>query len=565
MPATSVAGSLFSQLSLKDQNYWNKLLHANKNGISRADGEYFFLSKQGKNNSADELDATIDAFKNEKEQSGWFHYHPQCVFRERFRFLKSVGLVTDVKEKPCVEFNDWKKGLNAESVTLVFSSSYPNNPSSLFGHTLIRLNQKNKKNDLLDYSVAFSAIPNFDDIGIVYAFKGIFGGYRGLLDVSKYYIKVNDYNNSESRDLIEYQLKMTDEQIDRLINHLWEIYQTTYFDYFFFDENCSSVLADILAVPFDDIEVNKHARWYYLPSEMIRSFWNNNLVNSVHLRPSLKKKLEKKLSFLNSSEISAVKDLDYEKSLKIHDGVISYLDYRRYQTKNQLSMEQSTVLRTALVKRSTLKQAEIGNEAYSEENRPEFGHDPRKISIYGRKNILGLELKQGHHDLMSNDRGFDPFSQFDFLAISFFYDQNKKNIYYDKFTLVDLVSLHPYRFYDPQFSWQVSVGGDRDNNIFAKGFGGLAFNPYRQSIFAIMAGVVGNLDPQYKHKYQIVPTLKTIFITNLGSRFKLGVFEDLSAFDNLLSVHFSYFASQNSEFRVTGLKKVLQLNYGYFF
>jgi hypothetical protein len=118
------------------------------------------------------------------------------------------------------------------------------------------------------------------------------------------------YNNGESRDLIEYDINMTQDELDRLINHLWEIYQTTYFDYYFADENCSAVLADILAVPFNFEDINTHERWYYLPSEMVRTFKNiPGRVKSEHFRPSLKKQLEKKISQLTYFELQEVKYL----------------------------------------------------------------------------------------------------------------------------------------------------------------------------------------------------------------------------------------------------------------
>ncbi|MBY0415967.1 MAG: hypothetical protein K2Q18_17480, partial [Bdellovibrionales bacterium] len=110
-----------------DQKYWEKILHY-QNGKSKADGEKFFLAMDGKTNSQSELVATIRAFGDLNAKSGWFNYHPQCVFRERFNFLKSQGLLNGITEIPCPEFEEWKKGLNADSVSLIFSSSYPNNP-----------------------------------------------------------------------------------------------------------------------------------------------------------------------------------------------------------------------------------------------------------------------------------------------------------------------------------------------------------------------------------------------------------------------------------------------------
>ncbi|MBA2252841.1 MAG: DUF4105 domain-containing protein [Nitrospirales bacterium] len=43
---------------------------------------------------------------------------------------------------PCERFHNWYHDLNPQSITLVFPSAYMNNPSSMFGHTLLRIDQK---------------------------------------------------------------------------------------------------------------------------------------------------------------------------------------------------------------------------------------------------------------------------------------------------------------------------------------------------------------------------------------------------------------------------------------
>ena len=188
----------FGETTSFDKKYWLKLLHYNK-GKSLADGEKFFLSPQGKSDPDAELLATIAAFKNPDSKVGWFNYPAQCVFRERYEFLKSSGLLENTPKLSCPVFDEWITGLNPESISLIFSSSYPNNPSSLFGHTLLRVNQKNKNNDLLDYAIAFSAVPEKDDLGLIFAFKGFFGGYKGLFEVTKYYTYIWGYTIKKFR------------------------------------------------------------------------------------------------------------------------------------------------------------------------------------------------------------------------------------------------------------------------------------------------------------------------------------------------------------------------------
>jgi hypothetical protein len=95
--------------------------------------------------------------------------------------------------------------------------------------------------------------------------------------------------------------------------------------------------------------------------------------------------------------------------------------------------------------------------------------------------------------------------------------------------------------------------------------GGMTFKPYEQSVLSLMAGVSGFTDSKYKHQCRISPTIKTSFLTSIGSIGKIGIFDELSTYENQLSLEFSYFASENSEIRLIEKKKMLQFNYGYYF
>ena len=578
LPAISFAGKLYQNLSPKDRYHFQKLLHY-QNNISRLDGEKFFFAPDGKTNPESEFEATLVALKNKELKAGWFDYPAQCVFPARVDFYKQLGLITEADLIKCPMLEEWMNGLNAESLTLVFSSSYPNNPSSLFGHTLIRLNQKNKTNDLLDYAVSFSAIPDPNDLGFVFAFKGMFGGYRGLIEISKYYNKVGDYNNSESRDLLEYDLKLTAAEMDRFIKHTWEVYQSSYADYYFLDENCSSFLADLLQVAMLDYpHIDEHSRWYYLPAELVTRLKKYpGLISGFHFRPSLKKQLKKRLSDLSEhdlQEIKAVKAGEENKlatlTTKNLDALISVLDYRRYSTKTRFPEYEKNLFRKALVQRSRdLNPSKVYTD-YEVTNRPDEGHDSMAMKTYYRYfsgSEVGIEFKNGYHNLMSKDFGFDPFSQFDFLTVSVAYIEKTNKLIFDEAKIVHLTSIHPFTFFDPQISWNAEFTINRKFETscptchFALGKmdGGPSIVFGNLQVINLFGGFFVELDQHTKRGFRGGITTEASYLISFQDKMKLGLFTEVridvkdkikNGYQHLNGLKYSYFINRNQEINI---------------
>ena len=65
--------------------------------------------------------------------------------------------------------------------------------------------------------------------------SGVTGGFKGRFSIKPYYLKLREYGDIENRDIWEYQLGLSQEQIRFVLMHVWEL-QLTYFDYFFFKE-----------------------------------------------------------------------------------------------------------------------------------------------------------------------------------------------------------------------------------------------------------------------------------------------------------------------------------------
>jgi hypothetical protein len=71
-----------------------------------------------------------------------------------------------------------------------------------------------------------------------------------------YYLKVREYSDLENRDIWEYELNLTPEEIDRLLMHAWEL-GPIHFDYYFFDENCAYHLLGLLEAARPDLTLTE--------------------------------------------------------------------------------------------------------------------------------------------------------------------------------------------------------------------------------------------------------------------------------------------------------------------
>ena len=91
--------------------------------------------------------------------------------------------LNDLPKADCAEFTQWFSDVAPHSTVMIFPAAYLNSPSSMFGHTLLRIDQadvQSNKTALLSYAINFGAYIEGSDNSILYAWKGLAGGYPGL-------------------------------------------------------------------------------------------------------------------------------------------------------------------------------------------------------------------------------------------------------------------------------------------------------------------------------------------------------------------------------------------------
>jgi len=492
----SYANGVFQSERLQEVAYskfWLKLLHYEKKILrdgykSTIIENPFFLSQDGRTNPKAELIATLQAFSNSNLKIGPLQQHAQCAFPERYRYLKKE-LSLHTEDVICQDFLEWKQGLDTHSVTLVYSSAYPNNPASMFGHTFLRFNKKDRQ-DLLDYGANYGANVPTDEGSIKYAFLGLFGGYLGGFSIMPYYMKVNEYNNAESRDLWEYDLNFTQEELERLINHFWELFSSAQFKYYFIDYNCSYHILALLEVAKPEWNLTQIFYTYVLPADTIKVVVNqNNSVASVKLRPALRKKMFSKINNLSSDQKKSFhrllkekeENIPHEHDVESVDAALAYYEYIKAQNYGKLPNDQERRFKKILMHRTYFSQKpkDLSRQIVSK-SRPDLGHHSSSAWMYGgfqnnSKSFIRIGLKWGLHDALNEDQGYESFSQIDFIGASFDYVVDRSQFQIYEIKIAEITSWYPFDWIDPKISWRVSLKAETFKDfecLYCLGLGG---------------------------------------------------------------------------------------------
>ncbi|MGE4232165.1 MAG: DUF4105 domain-containing protein [Bacteriovoracia bacterium] len=533
-----------------NSKYWLRLLHYKPSGIfptnkSLVDGPEFFFSPDGKTNPKAELVATIEAF-SKNLQIGRLKQHPQCAFPERFRFIKEeLKIKAPVVE--CEKYREYISKFKAKSATLVFSSAYPNNPGSMFGHTFLRVNS-GQRESLLDYGISFAAVVPKDENTVLYMAMGLLGGYKGQYSMLPYYSKVNEYINSESRDLWEYDLNLTTHETERMLSHLWEIETNSWFDYYFFDENCSYQLLAAIEVARPDWELTDFGP-YVAPAETVKKLTNiPGAIKQIRFRPSLRKKLVQSYEALSSEQkdlyFSALETSTSAKELsdKFNDAAVLdtlalHFQYLKQKQEGVLSEDDSKLLKLSLLKRSkitTTKSREL--TPIPEDTRPDLGHNPYRIGISGgqaRQMFFNeLEFKFAYHDLFNKDLGYTKFSQIDFPHFTVRYTPKLRLFNVENITGAAVTSLFPLSFLEKRASWRFAIDyySPKDfgcNNCHAlrletgAGFTVELFT--KDALFYTLLLPDIEVGSTFAKGFRLAPKLRSAFLAELFSNFKIGL------------------------------------------
>jgi hypothetical protein len=513
------------QAKLAEQRTWLRLGHYRNHLFgpqSEVDGNTFFNAPTGKDDPQAELEATLRAFFVSQPKDPLVQ-HPICHFPARFIWL-SEQLQIDVKQLPrvqCPKYFEFVTKLDPKGVTLIFSSYYLNNPASAFGHTFLRIDKATRQNEregreLLDYGVDYSAIVDTNN-ALLYAFKGLFGLFPGTFKKTPFFYKVREYNDFESRDLWEYDLDLSPQQVQLLVAHLWEL-GSTFFRYFYLTENCSYHVLGALEVVDPKLELTSQLSWPVLPADTVKVLLKNRgLVKSLHYRPSNRTQFRNRIETLSAAELEAVDALMADPQAKFAVGLseaqqVRALDaavdlvgvkHARDLTKQRSEMDQIGIeLEQALLERRAAYELESEEPVFATpaDKMPHIGHDSSRLGLgsgYERHDgfFHSLSFRLALHDLVDPARGYPDGSEIEFMSGSLRYYVEQPRVTFEDFSLVRVKSITPLSRFSRSMSWMLDTGLKRvedrgcDGCVGAFGLvgGGLAIEPFGRAftLFAL--------------------------------------------------------------------------------
>ncbi len=462
---------------------WINLLHyypsrsTNSGYFSQVDDQRFFNALDGVSRPREEMLATLAGFYQVGPQAD---EHPLCRFPARLAWL-TEHLAIDKTTLPkviCNEYKQWREVVKAQQVSLIFPTYHLNSPSSMFGHTLLRLDRTSGGNNSkwLSFAVNFGANVQTSDNSLSYAIKGLTGGYPGIFIVTPYYNKIREYNRIEKRDIWEYRLNLTPQEVERMVTHLWELKEIN-FDYYFFDENCSYRLLELLEVARPGLELTDAFGITAIPIDTVKAIEAAGLIDEVTFRPSQISELRALLAELSVEELnyfeklaldmSVIEGEDFEtlardRQRKIIDAAYRYL---RYQQVDKVRDDMIAKHSHALLQLLNTYPASREGVAVEVPIRPEKGHHSRRVSVgVGRRDdqmYQELSIRMAFHSLEDNEYGFLRGAHINMMNLQVHANNETDEINLHRFDVIDIFSLTPRtRFFKP-VSWRVYTGLER--------------------------------------------------------------------------------------------------------
>lgn len=560
-PSIQKYWSIAEQQNLDQDITWQRLMYANKNQKSEVTYSGYFLSENGKNNLKEELKADISALFVPAQDNQSI----RCKFPARSQWLmQKVGIQeNELPQVNCSEFENWIGQIKPHKATLIYATDFMGNPSSMFGHTLLRLDPKDQQQlNLVSYAVNYAATVAGND-NWSYAWKGLTGQYPGEYSLMPYYRKVKEYGDFESRDLWEYELNLSPEETRFLVSHIWEM-QHVSFPYYFVSDNCAYRLLGLVDLVKPESNLQEKFTYASIPMETIKSMQQQGLTKAPVYRPALETQLLSQahqhgaslakvahqiamLPIQQSSQIlKSFTEQDQAKILEMaYDDL--YLQFIGRKVEESIAQPQ---LRQLLALRSQIDLDKQRQEPKRPTKEPTQGHNARNLSlkageVQGDK-FIELGHRQAYHDLIDPQGGYRAGTQLLFLNGNAQWRDDHLKL--ERLDLLEVNSYNPIQPFKTPLSWGFNLGWRQE--AIHDG----SFSEDKQHGVASFNAQVGYSLADYGRKHICYGQVQTYVQTgsNLDKGWRVGMGPTLGCmnqwferFNSVVQIELPYWEDQN--------------------
>lgn len=420
--------------------------------------------------------------------------HALCRFPARRRWLDSQLHFESALMAPakCPKLDRYVAEMDAESATFVYASNFLDNPASAFGHTFLRIGKRTPPGppvpgmsaDARDHGIDYTAATDTDN-PVLYAFKGIAGLFPGTFRFRTYDVMLRDYAGYEARDLWEYELALTRDEVDQLVLHLWEL-ALTRIDYFYLTENCSYQIVAAIEAAAPRLDLLDRVKINVLPIDTVKAVADNpGLVRNVTYRPSVRSLSHAAVARLDSRGRALVErlledadaplpaDLPAAEAALVLDAARLVLDARfakRLIDSKDLAHERAMKARVRIeARRDRLVAAPPATpfDRAPHDKAPHKSHGSMRIQLgTGMTSQLGtgfatLGYRVSLHDLADPPAGSPELAQLQFLDTQLRYDYGRRKITLDRLTFAELMAIKPLTRFEKHLSWRARGFGSR--------------------------------------------------------------------------------------------------------
>jgi len=463
------------QQKLDQDIIWQRLMYANEKGQSEVHYSGYFLASEGKADLKQELQANIQALFQFAEPN----QSVRCRFPARSHWLMQQLNIQE-QQMPavtCPELDDWIGQIKPYKATLIYATDFMGNPSSMFGHTLLRLDPKDQKQlNLVSYAVNYAATVTSGE-GWSFAWNGLTGQYPGEYSLMPYYRKVKEYGDLESRDLWEYELFLSPDETRFLVEHIWEMKHVT-FPYYFVSDNCAYRLLGLIDLVRPALNLKQQFKVASIPVETIKAIEQQGLVKDTVYRPALETqllsqvmqhgrilaKVAHQVAFAEIKAMPTILEqyprLDRAKILEMaYDDL--YLQFIGHKVEPSFAQPR---LRQLLNLRSQIDLEKQRQEPVRPKVDPTQAHDARHFSVnmgevQGEK-IVELGHRQAYHDLIDPQGGFRTGTQLLFWDGSIQYREDELKL--NHFDFLSVNSYNPITPFKTPLSWGFNLGWQQE-------------------------------------------------------------------------------------------------------